>query len=235
MIKRFLSLVLLISAICFVYAGDVAMFEDIGFSADGKTYLFAQYGITDKTFQGYAEIYAVDIEKNDFVPSGIYKIKPTSATFGKNGVAIYEQLKEKNKTWLSSWTTSPSSLKNTIYLRKTDNKTGTEKIIVKDFERSSKDNSVSYSFNLVPFYDLNSNTVASSFYILVEKKDASGNVLSSVTVGNPDVKRKNITGYTIEKILCDDTGTSFVIVVEKRSDEDGTPNIRYMVETFVLK
>ena len=31
----------------FVAAGDAAVFDDIGFSADGKTYLFGQYGKTD--------------------------------------------------------------------------------------------------------------------------------------------------------------------------------------------
>ena len=36
-------------AVCSSFAGDAASFDDIGFSEDGKYYLFGQYGKTDKT------------------------------------------------------------------------------------------------------------------------------------------------------------------------------------------
>ena len=45
----------------FVAAGDAAVFDDIGFSADGKTYLFGQYGKTDVNYKPWAEIYTVDV------------------------------------------------------------------------------------------------------------------------------------------------------------------------------
>ena len=70
--KKYIFGLMFVLVSCFAFAGDVAAFEDIGFSADGKTYLFAEYGITDKDFQGYAEIYAVDIEKNDFLKNGVF-------------------------------------------------------------------------------------------------------------------------------------------------------------------
>ena len=55
-----------------LFAGDVATFVDCGFSADGKYYVFGQYGKTDKEFQGWADIYQVDIEKNDYFRFVLY-------------------------------------------------------------------------------------------------------------------------------------------------------------------
>ncbi len=66
-----------------VFAGDVAQFVDLGFSPDGRYYMFGQYGVTDKTWQGYAEIYTVDMDKNAFVPAGVFKSGPSAATAGK--------------------------------------------------------------------------------------------------------------------------------------------------------
>ena len=81
-------------SICMImsFAGDVAVFKDIGFSKDGKTYVFAEFGITDRTFQGYGEIYTVDVERNAYVPNGVFITKPSPATAGKNGRNIYDEL-----------------------------------------------------------------------------------------------------------------------------------------------
>ena len=91
-------------AICFslgsVFAGDVASFVDKGFSEDGKYYVFGQYGKTDKKYQGWAEIYVVDIQENDYVDGGVFKIKPTAVTAGKVGKEIYESLEAKNFYYL---------------------------------------------------------------------------------------------------------------------------------------
>ena len=70
---------------------------------------------------------------------------------------------------------------------------------------------------------------------MVEKKDAEGNLISRTQVGSPDVVRKGVSGYKIEKIMCDKTEHNFIFVVEKTvEDEDGV-SIRYMVETAVFK
>ena len=99
--KRCILVVLSLFLFCgFLFAGDVAVFDDIGFSEDGKTYLFGQYGTTDKTFRGFAEIYAVDIESNSFKTNGIYRTNATEATAGKSGSSVYEELKKKNSVCL---------------------------------------------------------------------------------------------------------------------------------------
>ena len=69
----------------------------------------------------------------------------------------------------------------------------------------------------------------------MEKKNKAGDILEKIVVGNPDVKRKMISNYAIERIFCTKDAKSFVILVEKISEENGVPTIRYMVETFKLK
>lgn len=56
-------------------AGDAAAFVDLGFSKDGRTYMFAQYGSTDKTWRGFAEIYSVDIEKTIIPTAAVLKLR----------------------------------------------------------------------------------------------------------------------------------------------------------------
>ena len=219
-----------------LFAGDVAVFDDIGFSEDGKTYLFGQYGTTDKTFRGFAEIYAVDIESNTFITNGIYRTNATEATAGKSGSTVYDELKKKNSTWLSSWKASPAEISEVLYIRQYNSKNAEDEIVVRDFEHSTADNTTQYTFKLVPYKEGKGASVYSSFYINVEKKDGSGKVLKKFVAGSPDVKRRGISGYAIEKIMCDKTATKFVIVVEKISEEENAaPSVRYMVETFVIK
>lgn len=234
MMKRGLLIILAVLCAALLYAGDVAAFDDIGFSADGKTYVFGQYGITDKTFQGYAELYAVDIDSNEFVPSGIYRTQASSATAGKGGREVYDALVEKNAAWLSKWNAAPAGIMNTLFMRTDEAKNVTAPIVVNDYEHSEEGNLCSYTFTLVPFVQGSGDAAVSSFYINVEKKDADGNQILKFVAGSPDVKRKGVSGYAIDKIMCDDAGSRFVIVVEKISDEGTAPSVRYMVETFKL-
>jgi len=232
--KKYILCFILCCAAFLVFAGDVAAFDDIGFSADGKTYLFGEYGITDKDFQGYAEIYAVDVAKNDFLPNGIYKINPSKATTGKSGSSVYNSLKEKNSTWINSFNPTSVPLDDILYIKPGDSKLNTETITVTDFVHTTQENPITYKFTLVPFFEGTGKTLVSSFYIAVEKLDKNGKVLDKLVAGTPDVKRKLISSYSIEKIMCSPDAKSFVIVVEKRSEENGVPTIRYMVETFTF-
>lgn len=234
MMKRGVLIILAVLCAALLYAGDVAAFDDIGFSADGKTYVFGQYGITDKSFQGYAELYAVDIDSNQFVSSGVYRTQPSTATAGKGGREVYDALCEKNSAWLSKWNAAPTGIMNTLFIRNDEAKAATEPIIVNDYEHADVNGLCTYSFTLVPYVQGSGTSVVSSFYINVEKKDADGNQLAKFVAGSPDVKRSGINGYAIEKIMCDAVGKSFVIVVAKLSEENDAPSVRYMVETFTL-
>ncbi|MCR4713401.1 MAG: DUF2259 domain-containing protein [Treponemataceae bacterium] len=220
----------------YLFAGDVAVFDDIGFSADGKTYLFGQYGTTDKTFRGYAELYAVDIENNSFRTNGIYRTNATESTAGKSGAAVYDELKKKNSGWISSWKASPADMSEVLYIRPYNTKIAENEISIRDFEHSTAAGTMQYTFKLVSYSEGKGASMTSSFYITVEKKNAEGKLINKIVAGSPDIKRRGISGYAIEKIICDKTATNFVIIVEKISEEENAaPSVRYMVETFVLK
>ena len=74
----------------------------------------------------------------------------------------------------------------------------------------------------------------SSFFITLEKKDENGNLISRNIVGNPDIKRKGVTGYTINRIFSDKSGRSLVFVIEKQIEDETGTCVRYMVETIRL-
>ena len=133
-----------------VFAGDAAFFDDIGFSDDGKYYLFGQYGKQDKTYKAWAEIYTVDVAANDFVRNEIYKTKPSDVTSEISGKDAYEELKKKSTWKTSKYNAKPASVKTLLFLRESEKKLPTEEIVFKDFENSSAGNEVFYHVRLVP-------------------------------------------------------------------------------------
>lgn len=223
-------------AVCFLcagaaFAGDVAEFKDLGFSEDGKIYFFAQYGVTDRTFQGYAELYAVDVCKNAFVPDGIFRIQHSSATSGKNGTAVYNQLAEKSGWFLKKYNPQPVSMDSVLYLRSYADKQPGAEIKFKDFENSTVDNPVWYYLTLVADTEKSNGTISSSFFIAVEKKDSAGSIISRKTAGNPQYKRAGVLGYRIEKVFFEQKNKNLVIIVEKQIEDKNGASIRYMAET----
>ena len=233
--KRLLLCFLLISAVLLsAFAGDWANFVDIGFSKNGSVYLFGQYGITDSDFESYAEIYAVDVQKNSFLPDGIFRTMPSSKTASMSGKACFENLKEKASYFINQFDAEKTAVDNILYIRGASKANPEDTIKVKDFENSTKDNALYYTFQIVPHYEGKGENSKGSFFISVEKQDASGKVLERKTVGNAERKRAGVTAYAIEKILLDKSAKNFIVVVEKKvADKTGT-SIRYMVESFTF-
>ena len=107
-------------------AGDVATFVDKGFSEDGKYYVFGQYGKTDKKFQGWAELYQVDIAANDYTDNGVFKTKPSAVTAGKNGRDVFEALEGKSFYYFKDLKCETANLDHVLYILDDVNKTGTD-------------------------------------------------------------------------------------------------------------
>lgn len=229
--KRFFASIAVLIVATSLYAGDVAAFVDLGFSKDGKTYIFGQYGKTDGDFHGYAEIYTVDIKKNDFVSNGIFKTVDKS---GKAGSQVFSNLKAKHTGYLDTYKLTPSDTKSLLYMREDGFKSGTEEIVFKDFENSTPSSEVYYNIRLVPLYEGKGSSTQSSFYIVAEKKSAAGKVLSRFVAGNPEISRKGVVGYTIDRIYTSPDGKGFVFVVEKTVADKTGISIRYMVETVMV-
>ncbi len=229
--KKIISFALCLSLSCAaLLAGDVATFVDKGFSADGKYYVFGQYGRTDKKYQGWAEIYQVDIAKNDWVDGGVFKINPTAVTADKAGVEVYESLEGKNYYYLRDLKCTVANADQVLYILDDVNKTGTDEIVFTDFNNSTVDSPNTFHIQLVPTVNGKGKNVKSSFYIWVEKKDAEGNTISKTKVGSPSVIRSGISNYKIERIMCDPSQKNFIFVIEKIMEDDAGISIRYMVE-----
>ena len=214
-------------------AGDAAAFVDIGISADGKTYIFGEYGKTDKNFQGYAEIYTVDIEKNDFVRGGIFRTQPSSATNSKSGREVFDELHSKSSWWLKKYNCKPVAQEHILYF--SDGLTaGDKEIVFKDVEGSTVEQSVFYHIRLIKSVEGKGTSLSSSFFITLEKADENGHIMSRNIVGSPDIKRQGVTDYKIEKIFADSKGRNLVFVVEKTMEDSTGKSVRYMVETIRL-
>jgi len=213
-----------------VFAGDAAVFSDIGFSSDGRVYIFGQYGKLDKTYEAWAEIYTVDVAENVFVKNEVYKTKNTSGS-GKNA---YDKLVKKNSDKINKYNCSKKQIP--LYVRESNTKAPGDEIVFKDFDGSAEEGKdIYYNIKLVCQKSWNRGpTVQSSFYINLEKKDSEGNIIFSKKVGTPDYWRKNITSYRIDRIFTDPEGKSIVFIVEKTLKDDKGTSIRYMVETLRL-
>ncbi|MBR6153782.1 MAG: DUF2259 domain-containing protein [Treponema sp.] len=217
-----------------VFAGDAAVFHDIGFSKDGKTYVFAQYGRTDVRYEAWAEIYTVDVAANDYVSGGVFRTKPSAATNNKSGKQAFTELNAKAAWSLKKYECKAVEAKNLLYVRDAEFKKSTDEIVFKDFNSSTEEMSYFYHIQLVPTVTGSGKNVQSKFYINMEKKDSEGNLLLSKKVGTPDLVRKGISGYRIDRIFTDDSGKSIVFIVEKTLIDDTGTSIRYMVETVRL-
>lgn len=216
------------------FAGDSAVLVDNGFSADGNYYIFGQYGKIDKKFQGWAEIYTVDVLKNDYVDNEVYRVKPSAVTFDKTGKEVYESLAGKNYLSIKKYNCAQNAPEQILYIREEEKKAGTDEIEFKDFISSVSDDQAYYKVVLVPTVSGEGINVKSSFYINLEKLDSKGAVLASQRIGNPGITRKGVKNYKIERIVCDKTGKKLVFIVEKTMEDKTGINIRYMIETARL-
>lgn len=213
------------------FAGDVAHFEDMGFSSDNSQYMFAQYGVTDKKYQGYAEVYTVDIKKNEYIYEGVFRSPASSKTTKQNGKTVYTALLKRASSYIKKHGFSTSK-SNPIYLLSADSK-NEDTIEFRDFKSNSSENQFIYEVKLKSLVDGTGENAVSTFYILVEKKDMEGNLVCKKVCGSPTVERKGVVGYQVYEIISDNTGNNMIFVIEKHVVDKMGSSIRYMVETLV--
>jgi Predicted secreted protein len=228
--KKLIIAGLLFAACLFsVSAGDAAVLVDTGFSSDGNTYVFGQYGRTDKTFQGWAEIYTVDIQKNSFVPNEVFRTKPSAVTSGKSGREVYDALAAKSYFTLKKYACEKPAPDQVLYICGDENKAGTDEIVFKDFTGAAG-SSATYHIRLVPTVEGSGAAAKSSFYITLVKENEKGEEVSRQKIGSPNVVRKGVTGYRIERICVNKAGTGLVFIIEKTVENSTGIDIRYMIE-----
>ena len=228
--KAFVCSLIMILGLCALSAGDVATFVDKGFSEDGRYYVFGQYGKTDKKFQGWAELYQVDIAANDYTDSGVFITKPSAVTAGKNGRDVFEALEGKSYYYFKDLKCEPANIDHVLYILDDVNKTGTDEIVFKDFRSADLENADVYHIKLYPTVNGKGKDARSSFYIMLEKKNSDGEIIMSRKIGTPSINRKGVTNYKIERIFCDKSEKNLIFVIEKMMEDDTGTSIRYMIE-----
>ena len=228
--KSFVCTMILALGLSALSAGDVATFVDKGFSEDGKYYVFGQYGKTDKKFQGWAELYQVDISANDYTDNGVFITKPSAVTADKNGREVFEALEGKSYYYFKDLKCEVADIDQVLYILDDVNKSGTDEIVFKDFRSADLEKADVYNIKLYPTVNGKGKNARSSFYIMLEKRDAEGQLLLSRKIGSPNITRKGVTNYKIERIFCDKSGKNLIFVIEKMMEDDTGTSIRYMVE-----
>ena len=223
---------ILLAALCAgAHAGDVANFVELGFSPGGETFAFGQYGTEDKTFSAYADIFFVDVAKNEFVP-GANLSSPAGSTSGISSFGVFKQLKKKagrsmSRLAIETEEGKPARAGRAIYAEDPSAPRNSGLAMsFRDFETGK-----AYDIALHQRTSGEGPGVSSSFYIAAKIAEPGGKE-KSFTVGHPSFERKGVLGYRISRILTDASNSALVFVVEKEMyTPDGT-SVRYMVETL---
>ena len=220
---------ILFAALCVcAHAGDVANFVELGFSPDGKVYAFGQHGTEDKTLSAYADIFFVDVPKNEFVPGANLSSAP-GETSGESSSAVFKQLKKKSALSMKRLAIDSDAGSRAIYAesRYAPHNDGLA-MSFRDFETGR-----SYDISLHQKINGSGEDASSTFYITAKITEHDGKE-KSFTVGHPSFKRKGVVGYRISRILTNSTNSALVFVVEKEMHSTDGASVRYMVETVYL-
>ena len=209
-------------------AGDSASFVDLGFSADGSIYMFAQYGVSSGGLQPWADLFIVDVARNDFVPQGRISYthdRPIEA--GQDGSGALYRVITQHSGLVERYKLSYPNQGQPLYIALNgDPSYEGKEITFRDFVSG-----ISYRANLAETISGSGKGVRSSFSITLESTDSDGEV-KTVTIGAPRLERPSIFSYRIKKVLVAPSGDSLIFVIEMKRYAENGHDIRYMVEAL---
>lgn len=227
--KRTVLLPLLILSAFTAGAGDLAVLENLGFSRDGRFFMFGQHVLIPASGQAYAELGVVDVPRNTFVSDGWKKrswnlrMLPNLNSRG----ALYELLSEtvrlKERYGISSLEQG-----RLLYTRGSDDETANGErptLRFRDFERGRE-----FTLVLPQMSETSEDETSASFHVELTVVDSSG-ARASYTAGRPNLMRRDVAAYRAARVWVGPDGNSLVIAVAKESPD---LSVRYMVETMVL-
>jgi len=228
--RKLMLLTALIVLSCPLWAGDTAVFVDLGFSADGRIYMFGQYGINQNTLQPWADLCVVDVFSNSFVPGGrITYVHNSPVVAGHDGSGALYRVIARNAALADRYNVSFLFQGHLLYVSMENGaNSGNETIEFRDFERAD-------FFRAVLTASSGFGSAAdASFFISLERRSSDGST-RNYTVGNAGIKRPGIVSYRIRRVLAAPRSGSLVFVIEMRKrNTDGSTDILYMVETLKL-
>jgi predicted secreted protein len=204
------------------FAGDVAQFVNLGFSPDGKYFMFGQYGIAEKGSLPWAAASIVDVRKNAFVPKGSAELTGAQAADpGTSGLGALLKVLAGAAPQVTRFRIDHLVSGRLLYVLM-DGATAADALEFRDFQ-SGKSYRVALAQTLSPKGD------SSSFSITVTVTDKDGKAVSFVA-GDPTFKRPRVKAYHIKQIVLSPDGGALVFVVQKEEQDTHGDNVRYMVE-----
>jgi len=226
----FVILIFLIMCVSALWAGDSAVFVDLGFSSDGRTYMFGQYGVLSPSLRPWAEIYVVDVAGNNFVQNGRASLTDSvPIRAGQDGSGTFHRLLSNNSNIVSRYGINFQNQGLPLYISRDENPPDRgEKRDFRDFIAGK-----AYIAELIPSISGSGNSTRSSFYINLEVRSSSGQA-RNYTVGNPGIVRQKIASYNIKKVFIDANGGSVIFVIEMKRVAENGYDIRYMIEALRL-
>jgi predicted secreted protein len=227
--KSFFAVTLLAICGAALWAGDTASFVDLGFSRDGRVYMFAQYGVLAPSLKPWADLYAVDVAGNSFVSGGKLSYSSNNpVNAGNDGIGALYRIITQNTALADRHGVDYLQQGHPLYIA-LDSGGGNpqgERIEFRDFERG-----FSYQARLVPSVEGSGSALLSSFYISLDRTGPAGD-RRTFSIGSPGVKRPQIAAYRIKKVIASPLDNSIIFVIETRKPAANGYDIRYMVETF---
>lgn len=208
------------------FAGDIATFQNLGFSPDAGTFMFAQHGISEKSSLPYAELYLVEVATNRFVPGGV-----RTATYrdpvepGESGLGALLNLLRDSIELVRKHRIDHTRTGRLVYIL-LDGAEPKYNLEFRDFQAGLR-----YRISLIQSNRGSGAEVQASFHLQVGIEKANGDT-STYTVGLPDYWRKGVKRYRIKQVTLAPDNRSLVFVIEKEEPDGGGDNIRYMVETL---
>jgi len=231
--KKSVFAILVLGMATGLWAGDVAVFKNLGFSPDSRYFQFAQYGIDASTQNPWVETFTVDVIRNDFTPSGRTRSSfPVGVTLGDDGLKALLAHLEKYGSQRAQWKLDYLQQGRPIYFRVTGEATAADydNLQVLDY-KTGREYSVTTKKTITP----RGSTVSSSFFLNLEIKDKGGRILGTYKVGNPQIVRPGVQNYTVVQMILSPNERSLVVVIEREeNDGQGGINLRTMVETVTL-
>lgn len=226
--KRFILVCGLLSCIAAVsFAGDIASFVDLGFSHNSAYYMFAQYGINEKSLP-YAEVFTVDVASNKYAPGGVLEEEySVPVQPGQDGLGALMMLMRKGEEVAEKYGINHLRTGRLVYIL-LNGEDPKETVQFRDFQTGKK-----FTVTLLQQSSGVDKNVSSSFYVNVDVETAAGRV-ETFTVGLPGYKRKGVKGYTLRRIFVSPDDRSLVFVIEKNEIGVQGISIRYMIETAKL-
>lgn len=210
-----------------LWAGDTAVFVDLGFSADGRTYMFGQYGVQPETLKPWADVYVVDVASNNFVTGGrVSYVHDSPVTAGHDGAGALYRIIARNSALADRHHIGYLRQGQLLYVAIEGGGSAYGETIEFRYFEKGINFTAALSSNV---YDVG----GPSFSIRLERRNSDGSARSYL-VGNPGTRRPGVLSYRIHRILASPDNDALIFVIEMKRQNSGNVDIRYMVETLKL-